>query len=180
MWVDQKCLTAQSHMFSVAQPNMLIFWTHIVQNPTSDPAIIWWQSLKDQVHLVNHSCSLPGMQTEERVLSIRSLDWWDHKLLQEAMMQQFQTHQVRWHKIIEDIQYTWYTTLQKFWQQPADVRDTPRNSSGKLTPCYVPRLVPNQERFLGVRLPWSRGHTVTPRWFGISRRDDWAQLGTVA
>ena len=53
-----------------------------------------------------------------------------------------------------------FTTLQKFWQSE-DV-STPRNSSRKLTlVTFLACGVLHQERFLGVRLPWSlsRGHT---------------------
>ena len=66
MWVYQKCLTAQYHIFSLTQPNMLIFRTHnLVQNPTSDPPTIWWQSFQDQVPLANSGMRRSGFHRYE-------------------------------------------------------------------------------------------------------------------
>ena len=163
MWVYQKCLTAQSHIFfSLTQPNMFIFRTHnLVQNPTSDPATIWWQSFQDQVPLANS-----GM--------LQSLDWRDHKSENgfEEAMHWFQTHRdcTKSYEIIEDLHdLQHFTTLQKFSQSEDVAPHEIRNESWPLlhsspVVCFI-RSASLASDCHGLC------REVTPGWFGRSRRD---------
>jgi hypothetical protein len=154
--------SAVSYIFSLTQPNMLIFRTHnLVQNPTSDPATIWWQSFQDQVPLANS-----GM--------LQSLDWRDHKSENgfEEAMHWFQTHRdcTKSYEIIEDLHdLQHFTTLQKFWQSEDVAPHEIRNESWPLlhsspVVCFI-RSASLASDCHGLC------REVTPGWFGRSRRD---------
>ena len=122
--------SAVSYIFSLTQPNMFIFRTHnLVQNPTSDPATIWWQSFQDQVPLANS-----GM--------LQSLDWRDHKSengFEEAMHWFQPTEIARNHTKSLKI-YMIYNILQPCRNSDSQRMWYPTKFVTKADPCYIPRL----------------------------------------